>query len=154
LKFAEFAVGQRIAAGPVTLSEAEIIEFARAWDPQWFHTDPQRATASRWQGVIASGWQTCAIAMRLAVDTALTDSESFGSPGLEYLKWPNPVRPGDTLMLRADVLEARRSQSQPQLGILKWRWRLFNQDEVAVLDLVATSLFDLAEAPERGQTGV
>lgn len=147
MKFADFTPGQRIAAGPVTLSESQIVEFARAWDPQWFHTDRERAAASRWSGLIASGWQTCAIAMRLAVDTALTDSESFGSPGLDYLKWPHPVRPGDRLVLHADVIEARRSQSQPTLGILKWRWRLFNQHDAVVLDLVATSLFDLVAAP-------
>lgn len=144
MKFADFHAGQRIRAGPVTLSEDDIVGFARAWDPQWFHTDPARAAASRWQGVIASGWQTCAIAMRLAVDTALTDSESFGSPGLEYVKWPNPVRPGDALTLDAEVLEARRSQRQPWLGILEWRWQLFNQHGQPVLDLVATSLFDLS----------
>lgn len=143
MKFAQFHAGQRITAGPVTLTEHDIVTFARAWDPQWFHTDPARAAASRWQGLIASGWQTCAIAMRLAVDTALADSESFGSPGLDYVRWPDPVRPGDTLTLHAEVLDARRSQSQPHLGILKWRWQLLNQHEAIVLDLSATSLFDL-----------
>jgi acyl dehydratase len=144
VKFAEFRAGQRITAGPLTLSEHDIVTFARAWDPQWFHTDPERAAQSRWNGLIASGWQTCAIAMRLAVETALTDSESFGSPGLEYVKWPNPVRPGDALTLHAEVLEARRSQSQPHIGLLRWRWRLLNQLEQPVLDLAATSLFDLS----------
>jgi acyl dehydratase len=143
LRFADFHPGQRITAGPVTLSEADIVAFARAWDPQWFHTDPQRAAASRWHGLIASGWQTCAIAMRLAVETALVDSESFGSPGVEYVKWPEPVRPGDALTLHADVLDARRSRSQATLGILRWRWTLQNQHGVLVLDLTATSLFDL-----------
>jgi acyl dehydratase len=144
MRFADFHEGQHIVAGPVTLTEQDIVAFARAWDPQWFHTDPARAAASRWQGLIASGWQTCAIAMRLAVDAALADSESFGSPGLEYLKWVNPVRPGDALTLHADVLEVRRAQSQPQLGILKWRWQLLNQNEQPVLDLTATSLFELS----------
>ena len=146
MKFADLHAGQTFSAGPVSLTADEIVGFARAWDPQWFHTDPERAANSRWNGLIASGWQTCAIAMRLAVDHVLQDSESFGSPGLEYVKWPVPVRPGDTLMLRADVIEARRSQSQPTLGILKWRWRLLNHDEIVVLDLVATSLFDLSTA--------
>ena len=73
MRFADFHAGQRITAGPVTLTEADIVAFARAWDPQWFHTDPERAAASRWNGLIASGWQTCAIAMRLAVETALAD---------------------------------------------------------------------------------
>jgi acyl dehydratase len=143
LKFAEFKPGQRIVAGPVTLSEADIVTFGRAWDPQWFHTDPVRAARSRWQGVIASGWQTCAIAMKLAVETTLEGSESFGSPGLDYVKWPEAVRPGDALTLHADVLEVRRSARQPTLGILRWRWRLLNQQGVLVLDLTATSLFDL-----------
>ena len=125
------------------MTEDDIVSFARAWDPQWFHTDRARAAASRWQGLIASGWQTCAIAMKLAVESSLQGSESFGSPGLEYVKWPAPVRPGDSLTLRADVIEARRSESQPVLGILKWRWRLFNQHDATVLDLVATSLFEL-----------
>jgi acyl dehydratase len=144
MRFADFHAGQRITAGPVTLSEEEIVSFARAWDPQWFHTDPGRAAGSRWKGLIASGWQTCAIAMRLAVEKVLTDSESFGSPGLDYVKWPNAVRPGDALTLHAEVLEARRSSSQPDLGILRWRWRLLNQVGQPVLDLAATSLFDLS----------
>ena len=144
MKFADFHAGQHIVAGPVTLTEREIVDFARAWDPQWFHTDPVRAKSGRWKGVIASGWQTCAIAMKLAVETTLVGSESFGSPGLEYVKWPEAVRPGDALTLHADVLEARRSTSQPTLGVLRWRWRLLNQQGVLVLDLTATSLFDLA----------
>ena len=84
--------------------------------------------------------------MRLAIEAALGDSESFGSPGLEYLKWLEPVRPGDALTLHMHVLEARRSSKQPDLGILRWRWRLLNQRDIAVLELVATSLFDLARA--------
>jgi acyl dehydratase len=144
MKFAEFRPGQELRYGPVTVSEADIVDFARQYDPQWFHVDAVRANASRWNGLIASGWQTCAIAMRLVVDGALADSESFGSPGLEYLKWLAPVRPRDTLSVHAEVLEARRSERQPTLGILRWRWRLVNQDNVPVLELVATSLFDLA----------
>jgi acyl dehydratase len=144
LKFADFHAGQSLVAGPVTLTEDEIVEFARRYDPQWFHTDATRAAASRWQGLIASGWHTCAVAMRLAVDHFLAGSESFGSPGLEYLKWLAPVRPGDVLSLRAEILEHRRSERQPTIGILRWRWTLANQRGEDVLDMVATSLFDLA----------
>ena len=144
MKFADFHAGQTLQAGPVTLTADEIVDFARRYDPQWFHTDPTRAAASRWQGLIASGWHTCGVAMRLAVDNVLAGSESFGSPGLEYLKWLAPVRPGDALSLRAEVLEQRRSERQPTLGILRWRWTLNNQNGEPVLDLVATSLFDLA----------
>jgi acyl dehydratase len=145
MKFADFHAGQIITAGPVSLTESEIIEFAKDYDPQWFHTDVARSDAGRHGGLIASGWQTCGIAMRLAVQTALEGSESFASPGLAYLKWTHPVRPGDALTLKATVLETRRSQSKATLGILRWRWQLFNQNDIEVLDLEATSLFDLSQ---------
>jgi acyl dehydratase len=145
MKFSEFHAGQVIEAGPYRVDERELIEFARQWDPQWFHTDPQAAGRSRFGGLIASGWHTCGIAMRLAVQAALDGSEVFASPGLAYLKWPNPVRAGDALTLRIDVLEKRRSRSQPDLGILRWRWRVLNDDGLEVLDLEATNLFALAD---------
>ena len=144
MTFDEFHAGQVLAYGPAMLSAADIVAFAREYDPQWFHVDAARAETGRWNGLIASGWQTCCVAMRLAVNGALKGSESFGSPGLDYLKWLAPVRPGDALTLHAEVLEVRRSERQP-LGIVRWRWRLLNQDAVAVLELVATSLFDLAQ---------
>lgn len=146
MKFADFHVGQTLRFGPASIGEAEIVAFAREYDPQWFHVDVESAKSSRWQGLIASGWQTCGIAMRLVVEGALAESESFGSPGLEYLKWLAPVRPGDLLWVNADVLDMRRSESRPSLGILRWRWQVVNQDDVAVLELVATSLFELGEA--------
>ena len=149
MKFAEFEPGRVIVAGPYGISEAEIIEFASRYDPQWFHNDAAAAAAGRFGGLIASGWHTCSIAMRLAVEAALDGSESFASPGLDYVKWPAPVRPGDRLDLRASVLETRRASKTPWLGILRWRWQLFNQDGTEVLDLVATSLFDLGEAVPR-----
>lgn len=145
MKFADFHEGRIIEAGPYLVTEAEVLQFARAYDPQWFHTDPDAAAEGPFGGLIASGWHTSAIAMRLVTDAALAGSESFASPGLAFLKWPNPVRPGDSLRLVADVIEARRSEKRPQLGILRWRWRLFNQRELPVLDLEATSLFRLVE---------
>jgi len=146
MTFDEFHAGQVLTYGPATLSQDEMLAFARAYDPQWFHVDVERAKTSRWQGLIASGWQTCGVAMRLAAEGALRGSESFGSPGLDYLKWPAPVRAGDALTLFAEVLEVRRSERQPTLGILRWRWRLHNQHDVVVLELVANSFFDLATA--------
>lgn len=143
MKFADFHAGQVIDAGPYVLTEAELLQFARAYDPQWFHTDPEAAAGSPFGGLIASGWHTCSIAMRLVVETALAGSESFASPGLEHVRWPNPVRPGDALRLVADVIEVRRSEKRPTLGILRWRWRLFNQRELTVLDVEVTSLFKL-----------
>lgn len=143
MKFAEFQAGQVIAAGPYLVSEAEVMAFATAYDPQWFHTNPVAAKDGRFGGLIASGWHTCGIAMRLVADAALLDSESFASPGLAYVKWPHPVRPGDQLSVRVNVLETRHSVSQPTLGILRWRWQMFNQADIQVLELEATSLFDL-----------
>ena len=143
MKFADFHAGQVIEAGPYEVSEAEMIEFARAYDPQWFHTDPAAAAEGPFEGLIASGWQSCGIAMRLVVDNVLHDSESFASPGLKYLKWLQPVRPGDRLSLRLDVLDVRRSSKRPELGILEWRWQLRNQRELDVLELEVTSMFKL-----------
>ncbi len=145
MKFADFHAGQVIEAGPYVLSEEELVGFARSYDPQWFHTDAEASRESPFGGLIASGWHTCAIAMRLVVEAALAGSESFASPGLEHVRWPNPVRPGDALRLVADVIEVRRSESKPTLGILRWRWRLFNQRELMVLDVEVTSLFRLRE---------
>jgi len=143
MKFAEFHAGLVIDAGPYTVSEAELLAFATAYDPQWFHTDPAAAARGPFGGLIASGWHTCAIAMRLGADAALDGSESFASPGVEHIKWRQPVRPGDALCLRATVIETRVSRKQPTLGILRWRWQLFNQHGNEVLDLEATSLFAL-----------
>jgi acyl dehydratase len=143
MKFDDFRAGLVIVAGPYVVEEAELLQFAKAYDPQWFHTDRRASTKGRFGGLIASGWHTCAIAMRLVADNALLGSESFASPGLAYVKWPHPVRPGDALMLRATVLETRFAQSEPGLGILRWRWQLFNSKQVEVLNLEASSFFDL-----------
>jgi acyl dehydratase len=149
MKFAEFYAGQVIEAGPATIQEDEIRRFAEAYDPQWFHVDPEAAARGPYGGLIASGWHTCAIAMRLAVDNVLAGTETFGSPGVAYIKWLNPVRPGDQLTLRGEVLETRRSASKPNLGILRWRWRLFNQHGQEVLESEATNLFDLSPRSDR-----
>lgn len=143
MKFKEFEVGMVIRHDPVTMDEQEMLAFARHYDPQWFHTDLQRAESGRWGGLIASGWMTCSLAMRMAVEAALSDSESFGSPGVERLRWMNPVRPGDQLRLEATVDSKRVSSSRSDLGILRWTWRLYNQADVQVLEVEATSLFDL-----------
>ncbi len=144
MRFAELSVGQVIDAGSVAVSEQQIIEFAREFDPQWFHADPRRAAEGRWNGLIASGWHTCCLAMRLVVDNVLAGSESFGSPGLTNLRWTNPVRPGDTLRLKLEITDARRARSRSTLGIVHWTWRMTNQRGELVLQLDATSMFDLS----------
>ena len=145
MRFAEFHAGQVIELGPRRLDEAELIRFAADYDPQWFHTDASAAGKSRYGGLIASGWHTASIAMRLVVDEVLAGSESFGSPGLAYLKWLNPVRPGDQLSVRITVIETRRSKNNPDMGIVRWRWQVFTGGTLEVLDMEATSLFDLAQ---------
>jgi acyl dehydratase len=142
MKFAELRPGMVFTAGRRAITEQEIIEFASRYDPQWFHTDPSRAQASRWQGLIASGWHTCSIAMQLLVQNVLADSESIGSPGLEQVKWPNPLRPGDEVQLSVEVLQTRVSSSG-KMGIVRWRWVLTTLAGAQVLDLVGTSLFEL-----------
>jgi acyl dehydratase len=146
MKFAEIEAGQVIDAGTVSVSEEDIIAFACQFDPQWFHLDPPRAQASRWNGLIASGWHTCCLAMRLVCDKVLAGSESFGSPGLTNLSWSNPVRPGDQLRLQIEVIDVRRARSRPTLGIVRWIWRMRNQREAEVLSLEATSLFELDDS--------
>ena len=145
MRFAELTAGRIIHLGPASLTEQEIVDFARDYDPQWFHLDIDRAATSPWQGLIASGWQTCGVAMRLVCDGILAGSDSFGSPGLAYLKWDNPVRAGDALRLTVEVLDQRIAKSRPTLGIVRWRWVLANQRAETVLDLEVTSLFDLGQ---------
>ncbi len=143
MKFAEFSNGMVIETSSRLVEEAEMRAFAQSYDPQWFHTDPERAANSRWDGLIGSGWLTCGIAMRLVCDEVLQGSESFGSPGLSYLKWTAPVRPGDSLRVRCEVIDARRSASKPDLGVLRWRWLVKNQKDETVVDLEATGFFQL-----------
>jgi acyl dehydratase len=143
MKFAQFHVGQVIEAGPYTITEAEILKFASAYDPQWFHTDPEAARQGPFGGLIASGWHTCGIAMRLVAEHVLRDSESFASPGVSDVRWPHPVRPGDVLSLRLTVNEVRRSAKRPELGILQWSWRMRTQEDRTVLELEGTSMFNL-----------
>lgn len=142
MRFEDFRAGQVLTAGPRTITAREIVEFASRYDPQPFHADPARAQASRWRGLIASGWHTCSIAMELMVGAVLHDSCSIGSPGLDELRWPNPVRPGDELRLQVEVLEARPSRSGTT-GVVRWRWQLTRQDGDLVLSLVCTNLFEI-----------
>ncbi len=145
MRFEHLVAGVTLHAGPRVVTEDEIVEFARRYDPQPFHVDRQLAAASRWGGLIASGWLTCAIAMDLAVRHILDGSESLGSPGLDELRWEKPVRPGDALALTVTVLESKVSGSG-RTGVVRSRWELYNQHAERVLSLVATSLFDVSGA--------
>lgn len=142
MQFNELIPGLVLELGPREITQQEILEFAGRYDPQYFHTDPVRATASRWGGLIASGWMTASIAMQLVVAAILEGSGSIGSPGLEKLEWLHPVRPGDLLHLKVTVLESRISKSGV-VGVVRWSWQMANQEAIVVLNLIATSLFDI-----------
>jgi acyl dehydratase len=125
LYFDDFVVGQEFACGEHTITADEIVEFAREYDPQPQHTDPEAAKQSMLGGLAASGWHLGAIAMRLMVDNLLSRSASLGSPGVEELRWLKPVRPNDRVRMEAEVLETRGSESKPTRGFVRMRWTMF-----------------------------
>jgi acyl dehydratase len=141
LALEDFQEGQRRTFGPRVLTREEIVAFARDWDPQPFHLDEAAAARSPFGGLIASGWQTAALCMRLVVDGMLADSTSIGSPGLDELRWLKPVRPGDALSVEVTLLEVTPSRSKPDRGSVKVRYHCTNQTGEAVMTMVARILF-------------
>jgi acyl dehydratase len=138
--FEDYEAGNVYEFGPVTVSERDIIDFARQFDPQDFHIDPAKAAHGPYQGIIASGWHTISIVMRLYVDHYLSHVASLGSPGVDEVRWPNPVRPGDRLKLRVAILETRLSRSRPDRGIVRAHVEAVNQDGKTVLSMTVVSL--------------
>jgi acyl dehydratase len=129
----DFHVGDVRVMGSHIVTEAEIVDFARQFDPQRFHVDAAQAEKTIYKGLIASGWHTCGLVFRMACDGCLLESSSMGSPGLDNVRWLKPVRPGDTLRTRIEILETRPMASKPDLGMVKVRWEGLNQrDEVVV----------------------
>ena len=122
LHWEDFLPGNTLEMGSHTFTEEEIIAFARQFDPQSFHIDPAAAKNSFFGGLIASGWHTCAIAMRLMVDKYVSRSASLGSPGLDNIRWLAPVRAGDTITYRREITAARVSESKPEVGLVHSRW--------------------------------
>ncbi|MFA7280163.1 MAG: MaoC family dehydratase [Sterolibacterium sp.] len=137
----DFPVGTLHKSGGVTLTQEEIVKFARQFDPQPFHVDEEAAADSVYGGLIASGWHTCGLAMRMMCDSYLLDTASQGSPGVENIKWLKPVRPDDTLHLTMEVLEARVLESKPTLGLVRSRWRMFNQNNESVMTMEGHGMF-------------
>lgn len=137
--FEDYVPGYTAECGSFTFSDAEIIDFARQYDPQPFHVDPVAAKDGPFGGLIASGWHTISMMMRLLVSGWLSPESSLGAGGVDDLRWPRPVRPGDTLLVRATVLEARRSASKPDRGIVKSLAEVTNQDGDLVLKLTAAN---------------
>jgi acyl dehydratase len=135
--FDDYVPGTTHDCGSVGVDQSEIVSFARKFDPQPLHVDPVAAASGPFGGVIASGWHTAGLVMRLIVDNYLSAEASLGSAGLDELRWPHPVRPGDTLRVHVTVVEARRSQSKPDRGIVKTLIEAENQDGQTVLRATA-----------------
>ena len=143
----DFKVGERSEMGRYTFGADEIVTFARQFDPQPFHTDPQAARESAFGGLIASGWHTCAVGMRLMVDQYIGRTVSLGSPGIEDIRWLRPVRAGDTLTYSRTVTESRASATRAGVGLVKHRWEAVNQSGETVLTMEGWGMYGRRPAP-------
>lgn len=134
--FEDFHVGDRFRSAEYTFTEAEMIEFARQFDAQPFHIDAEAAKQSVFGGLVASGWHTAAIVMRLRTQSELTVAGGLIGLGVEEMRWPQPVHAGDTIQLEAEVLELRTSRTRPDRGIVRVRETARNQAGEIVLMMV------------------
>jgi acyl dehydratase len=137
----DFQVGETIEMGRHSFTVEEITGFGRAFDTQPFHVDAEAAKDSFYGGLIASGWHTCAVAMRLMCDSYVNQTRSLGSPGMDEIRWKKPVRPGDTITYSRTVLESRVSASRPDAGLVKQRWTAVNQDGDLVMSMEGWGMF-------------
>jgi acyl dehydratase len=137
----DMAVGQVRDLGTISPSREEIIAFASQFDPQPFHLDDAAGAASVFGGLCASGWHTCAMAMRLMVMNFLQQTSSLGSPGLENIQWKKPVYPNDTLRLQTMVLETKPMGRRPDVGMTRNLWEMFNQHGDKVLHMEGWGMF-------------
>jgi acyl dehydratase len=142
----DFHVGEVEEIGARRVDRDEVVDFARQYDPQPFHVDEAAAKASMYGGLIASGWHTCAMVMRMMCDAYLLQSASVGSPGIDNLKWLKPVRPGDTIRARRTTLESRASKSRPDIGIVRNLWEVFNQEGEMVMSMEGYGMFRRRDA--------
>lgn len=138
--FEDYKPGTVEEYGSATLTEDELLDFARRFDPQPMHIDPLFAASGPFGGLIASGWHTAGLMMRLLADNYLSKVAGLASPGVDELRWPHPVRAGDILRLRVEVVEARESRSKPDRGVVRTRATLLNQDNVVVMSLLAVNM--------------
>ena len=141
LYFEDFPVGEIVEFGATRVTAQAIKEFARQFDPQVFHLDEVAARATMTEGLIASGWHTVAMLMRMTCDAFLNRSSSQGSPGIEEISWIKPVRPGDILGVRRTTLSARPSKSRPEIGLVEFLSDVFNQSGETVMTQKGVILF-------------
>ncbi|HEY6329199.1 MAG TPA: MaoC family dehydratase [Blastocatellia bacterium] len=138
--FEDYVSGRVYEFGTASITEAEIIEYARKYDPQYIHIDPEAALSGPLGGLIASGWQTAGLMMRLFVDNFLSSVASIASPGIDELRWTRPVRPGNKLRIRITITETTRSRSKPDRGMVRTSIEVINQADEVVMTLKAMNL--------------
>jgi acyl dehydratase len=143
--FEDYIPGAVYEFGSVVMEEKEILEFGRRYDPQVFHTDPEAAKKTPFGGLVASGWHTAAVAMRILVDHFVSHVAGLGSPGADELRWLKPVRPGDELSVRATILGARPSQSRPGQGITRSLIEVLNQRREVVMTWIGIGILRCRE---------
>lgn len=151
--FEDFEPGHMTEVKGPTLTKEEIVEFASRFDPQPFHVDEERAKSSIYHGIIASGWHTVSLCMRMICDAYLLDSASMGSSGVDQVRWLIPVRPGDSISLRMTVLETKASRTRPEMGIVRHRWDVFNQNQELVMEMTGIGLYRRRDPAPRGSAG-
>ncbi|SVC50645.1 uncharacterized protein METZ01_LOCUS303499 [marine metagenome] len=139
--FDDFEVGQTIELGSCTVTKEEIIEFALKFDPQPFHINEKEAAETIYGGLIASGWHTGSLFMRLLYDGLLSRAASMGSPGQDEMRWVRPVRPGDTLSARGVIEEKIPSRSKPDRGLVRTTYQVFNQEGLEVMKIRGLGIF-------------
>lgn len=139
--FEDFSPGRVWETDGPTLAKDEIVEFARRFDPQYFHVDERAAEDSPYGGLIASGWHTAALCMRMICDTYLLQAASLGSPGVNEVRWTKPVRPGDRLRMKMTVLESKISRTKPDRGSVLHRWEVFNQHGEMVMHMEGYGMY-------------
>ena len=146
----DFPVGSTREFGAMPVTRDATLAFAREFDPQPFHLDDEAAARSLFGKLSASGWHTCAMAMRMMCDNYLLESSSLGSPGVDNLRWLKPVFPGDTLRMRTRVLAARPMNSRPGVGLVHTEWTMLNQHGDAVLSMDGWGMFRMRAAAAPG----
>ena len=134
--------------GPV-LTKEEIVDFGSKFDPQYFHVDEVAARRSRYGGLIASGWHTVSLCMRMMCDRYLSEAASLGSPGVDHVRWLHPVRPGDRLRMKMTVIEAKISRTKPDRGSVQHRWEVYNQDDRLVMTMDGYGILSRRPSPAR-----
>ena len=150
--FEDYTTGSIHEFGSIAVEHDEVIAFARRFDPQVFHTDPELAKRTIFGGLIASGWHTAGLMMRLFADNYLSKVASLGSPGIDDLRWKVPVRPGDELSIRVTVLETKRSRSKPDRGMVRSFIEVVNQNREVVMSMKAINLFLCRQRPREKAT--